>query len=119
MIDRDSLEFTTALALGAALGAGLTLLIRPEDSARRRIERRTRPSRRRIAREMADLRTHAAAGAAGVGRVGREARGLGSQLRGILREEGAALLRESGRELIRVLIRRGPGGAEGRNGKEE
>lgn len=114
MIHRDSLEFTTALALGAALGAGLAILARPEESVRRRIERKTRPSRRRIAREVEDVRVHAAAGAGGVRRAGREARGLGSELRGILREEGADLLRESGRELLRALLRRG---ADGRNGK--
>lgn len=114
MIHRDSIEFTTALALGAALGAGLALLARPDESARQRLERRTRPSRRRVAREVEEVRFHAAEGARGVRRVGREARGLGEELQGILREEGGDLLRESGRELLRALFRRG---AEGRNGK--
>lgn len=36
MLHRDSLEFTTAVALGAALGAGIALLTRSEEKSIRR-----------------------------------------------------------------------------------
>lgn len=116
MIDRDSLEFTTALALGAALGAGLALLTRPEDSARRRVARKTRSGRRGVARESRALGSSLRRGVADAGRLGREARGLGADLRKVLKEEGADLLRESGREFLRGLLARA-GGGSGRNGR--
>lgn len=114
MIDRDSLEFTTALALGAAFGAGVALLFRPERTARQRVERRTRPSRRRLLAEARGLGDLASSGAAGVGRLTHEARSLGGELGAVLREEGVELLRESGRGFLRILTRGRDGSPRGR-----
>lgn len=75
MADRDTTEFLTAFAIGAVLGVGATLLLRPQPPT----------GRERVARELRDYRKRAGKGAKRA-RQGFE-RGLGAA-----RERGGEVL---------------------------
>ncbi len=84
---RDSVEFSSGLLLGAVVGAGLALLVAPDRSPRARLLRRLRKPRRRVARQARGVRTSAGTTAHRSARLGGELRSFMSEFLRATREE--------------------------------
>ena len=95
MPERDTLEFTAALLIGTALGAGLTWMLLPED-------RETAGPRRKLLRPAGKEDPDSTPGGV-LGKVGED-------FLGAVRDEARVLLREAGGRLL------SPGSDEGEAG---
>lgn len=93
MADRDTTEFLTAFAIGAVLGVGATLLLRPQPPS----------ARERVGRELEGYRKRAGKGARRA-RKGIERRLEGARERGGDALSGGADIAENVREEIADLV---------------
>lgn len=91
---KDSLEFSSGLLLGALVGAGLTLLVAPHRTPRARIGRRLRRPRRRVRRQATETRNAAGDAARESADLARELQSLGREVTRALRTELANTLRD-------------------------
>lgn len=104
---RDSVEFSSGLFLGAVVGAGLALLVAPDRSPRARLVRRLRKPRQRVARRARDVRTSAGATANRSARLGGELCTFASEF---LRATGEELVKKRLQDLPWLPTRQaGPG----------
>lgn len=84
---RDAVEFSSGVFLGAILGAGLALLVAPDRTPRRRLERRLRRPRRRVRRQARQASTATGEAARASAGLGRELHALGTEVARAVREE--------------------------------
>ncbi len=104
---RDSVEFSSGLFLGAVVGAGLALLVAPDRTPRARLFRRLRKPRQRVARRARKVRASAGATANRSARLGEELCSFASEL---LRATGEELVQKRVRDLSWLPSRQtGPG----------
>jgi len=109
MEDRDSVGLVAAFAVGAILGVGATLLLRPEPPLARRLARRLSASGKRLSRT-----AHRAAH--GAGGAGEALTGAGREVLDQLRSELAELVGAAREQLAQEVyeqLRGGPHGARG------
>jgi len=84
---KDSLEFSSGLLLGALVGAGLALLVAPDRSPRGRFVRRLRKPRRRVRRQAVETREVAGDATRESAMLARELKGLGLEVAKAFRQE--------------------------------
>lgn len=80
---RDTIDFLTAFAIGAVVGVGATLLLRPDVSRTERILRDLKPYGKQLRRSARDARTGFTAGA-----------GATAEMADTLRDASRTLLRD-------------------------
>ena len=97
---RDTTDFITAFAVGAALGVGAALLLRPDNSPSKRILRELEPYRRKLGRSAGRAKKDFSKSAA---RVGGDMSKAGRVLARELREELSDLLENAREEISSTL----------------
>lgn len=111
MAHKDTNDFLTAFAIGAALGVGATLLLRPEKpNPRKQLQKRLKPHVRKLRRSAARSRRAGRAAprpAAGVG-MEDDAIRAGRELLAEFRGEVQRILDEARGELREIAAERDP-----------
>lgn len=100
---QDTTDFLTAFAIGAVLGIGATLLLRPEqESEAERILRQIRPLRKKAAKRMKKVGRSASHRVRDAGAAGEEMVAAGRATLGDLREEAAGIVEAAREEIVRA-----------------
>lgn len=104
MPQRDTIDFTAAFAVGAMLGIGATLLLRPTRPTRReRIGHEMKPRREKVRRRARRARKELGHGADATAELGEEVVAAGRQLVKELRKEWKILIDDARRDVARAV----------------
>ena len=100
MTDRDNTDVWTAVAIGAVVGIGATLLLRAQqEDDTHEIIKRLRPLKRNASKAAKYAGRHVSDGARAAGAAGEEALSVGRELLEELQEGARDILREARTEL--------------------
>ena len=102
MARQDTSEFFTAFGIGAVLGIGAALLLRPEPNPRKQLQKRLKPHVRKLGKSAARTRKAARAAAREAGTSTDEVIHAGRELLAEFRDEVARILDEARDELREV-----------------
>jgi gas vesicle protein len=100
---RDTTDFITAFAVGAALGVGAALLLRPDNSPSKRILRELAPYRRQFGKSARRAKKSFSRGASASAKMGDNMSKAGRVLARELREELSDLLETAREEISSTL----------------
>jgi gas vesicle protein len=104
MPQRDTIDFLTAFAVGAVLGAGAALLLRPEPPSRtQRLLKELDPYRRKVRKTAARARKGFREGAAATLDLGSEVAAAGRDVLREFRKEVAEVLADARDELGQIV----------------
>jgi gas vesicle protein len=107
MARQDTTEFLTAFAVGAVLGIGATLLLRPEPkTAKERLMRELKPYRKRVRKSAGRMARELRKGRAATGEIADDAIDAGRELLGEFRDEVRRILSEARDELAEAMVER-------------
>ena len=117
MARQDTTEFLTAFAVGAVLGIGATLLLRPEPkTAKERLMRELKPYRKQMRRSAGEVARGVRRGRAATGEMADDAIDAGRELLSEFRDEVKRIVSEARDELAEALEERRHG-ADRRGGE--
>ncbi|MBV9110390.1 MAG: hypothetical protein JO306_13340 [Gemmatimonadetes bacterium] len=107
MARQDTTEFLAAFAVGAVLGIGATLLLRPEPkTAKERLMRELKPYRKRVRKSAGRMARELRKGRVATGEIADDAIDAGRELLGEFREEVRRIITEARDELAEGLVER-------------
>ncbi len=101
--ERDTTDFLTAFAVGAVLGIGAALMLRPEKSTGKRILKEIAPYRKRMGRDTQSARKSFLRGGRSLRNAGDEMGGAGAAIARELRGELADMVSNAREELADVV----------------
>jgi gas vesicle protein len=103
MAQRDTTDFLTALAVGALVGAGAALLLRPTPRTRtERLMKEIEPYRKRLGKNARSTRKRLGTQASALGSIGQEMVSASRDILGDFRGELASLVSDARRDLARM-----------------
>jgi gas vesicle protein len=103
MGNQDTTDFLTAFAIGAVLGIGATLLLRPDsESEAERILRQIRPLRKKATKRMRQAGRSASRRVRGAGVLGEDVVAAGRAAIGDFRDEAAGIVEAARDEILRA-----------------
>jgi len=119
MARQDTTEFLAAFAVGAVLGIGTTLLLKPAPkTAKERLMRELKPYRKKMRKSAGQVARGLHRGRAATGEVADDAIDAGRELMAEFRDEVRRIVAEAKNELAGALDKVGANGGDENGGGE-